>query len=159
MSEQEVTPNYYAVVEDGVVTNVIVATEDFIQSYRDSTGLTCVQYDEFNEDDTRVARIGELYVSGKFVTETQAMDLGLIEDTRPLVVPEAITKVQLMRVLKLHSLWDTFNAILASSQDAMDEWTLALQVERSNQFVIDLAPLLGLTSYELDAYFIEASKL
>lgn len=83
----------------------------------------------------------------------------IIEAERKALVPQSITKVQTMRVLKLHSLWDTFNTILASSQDASDEWTLAIAVERDNPFVVQLAPLLGLSEIAMDDLFIEGSTL
>lgn len=164
---------YYAVIENNIVVNVIVADETFVQTYEQNNPTQqCVPYDEVNEDDTFVARIGEGYIDGKFVNGNQAVALGLLTAEEALIFGfhsgheytpppkvESITKVQTMRVLKVHNLWDTFNAILASSPDAMDEWSLAIAVERNNPFVIQLAPLLGLTETQMDDLFVEASTL
>lgn len=164
---------YYAIVENSVVQNVIIADETFVQTYEQNNPTQqCVPYDETNIDDTFVARIGEGYIDGKFVNGKQAVALGLLtadealifgfgsgQEYAPTPKVESITKVQTMRVLKIHNLWDSFNAILASSTDAMDEWTLAIAVERNNPFVIQLAPLLGLTETQMDDLFVEASTL
>lgn len=153
MSEQEVTPNYYAVVEDGVVTNVIVATEDFIQSYRDSTGLTCVQYDEFDEDDTRVARIGEHYVDGKFITPYVAPSI-------PTSITMRQARLALLQAGKLSDI-DTALAYLPSPQkeQAKIEWEYGSEVERHNGWIESLAPMLGMTDEDVDGLFVLGATL
>jgi hypothetical protein len=163
----------FAIVENGIVINVIVADDDFAQMYSASPDYVgeCVEYFESNPDDTLVARIGEAYLNGKFVNGNQAVELGLltIEEARVFGFhsgqeyneqpTQSITKIQTMRVLKLHGLWEQFNSLLASNQDAMDEWTLAVEVKRNNPFVIQLAPSLGVTDAQMDELFFEASKL
>ena len=74
----------YAVVDNGIVTNVIIADEEFANMYSTSSELIgeCIPYDEVNEDDTKVARIGELYINGLFVSKEQAILMKLIEDDR-----------------------------------------------------------------------------
>jgi hypothetical protein len=166
----------FAVVENNIVINVIVADDDFAQMYSASPDCVgeCVEYFESNPDDTLVARIGEAYLNGKFVNGNQAVELGLLTIVEASVfgfhsgqeykeqlnpTSQSITKIQTMRVLKLHGLWEQFNSLLASNQDAMDEWTLAVEVKRNNPFVIQLAPSLGVTDAQMDELFIEASKL
>jgi hypothetical protein len=70
----------FAVVEDGKVINVIIADDNFAKMYSESPDHVgeCFEYDEVNEDDTRVARIGELYIGGKFISGTLAVELGLL---------------------------------------------------------------------------------
>ena len=75
------------------------------------------------------------------------------------IVPSAITKVQAMKQLKILNKWITFKTVLATNQDAQDEWDLATELQRANPFVAILAPALNMTNAELDTMFINASKL
>ena len=56
-------------------------------------------------------------------------------------------------------LWETFKAVLASNQDAQDEWDLATSLDRNNEFVLALMPVLNLTDAQLDELFVQASAL
>lgn len=134
----------YAVIENGIVTNVIVADEAFIADYE----AHCAPYHEVHEDDNLIARIGDEYVGGMFITPSQAPSM-----------PQSITRIQAMKVMKSMGLWDTFKAVIASNQDAQDEWDLATELQRSNEFVTQLMPALNLTSEQLDAMFIQANTL
>ena len=75
------------------------------------------------------------------------------------IVPSAITKVQAMKQLKALSKWTTFKTVLATNQDAQDEWDLATELQRANPFVAMLTPALNMTAGDIDTLFIEASKL
>ena len=75
------------------------------------------------------------------------------------VVPSAITKVQAMKQLKALNKWITFKTVLATNQDAQDEWDLATELQRANPFVAMLAPALNMTNADIDTMFINASKL
>ena len=75
------------------------------------------------------------------------------------VVPDAISRVQAMKQLKALSKWTTFKTVLATNQDAQDEWDLATELQRSNPFVAMLAPALNMTNADIDTMFINASKL
>lgn len=134
----------YAVIENGIVTNVIVADEAFIADYE----AHCAPYHEVHEDDNLIARIGDAYVGGMFITPSQASP-----------IPQSITRIQAMKVMKSMGLWDTFKAVIASNQDAQDEWDLATELQRSNEFVLALMPILNLTSEQLDELFTQASVL
>ena len=70
----------FAVVENNIVINVIIADDDFAKMYSDSEELVgkCFEYEESNLDDTLVARIGEGHIQGKFVNGNQAVELGLL---------------------------------------------------------------------------------
>lgn len=134
----------YAVIENGIVTNVIVADEAFIADYE----AHCAPYHEVHEDDNLIARIGDAYVGGMFITPSQTP-----------AIPQSITRIQAMKVMKSMGLWDTFKAVIASNQDAQDEWDLATELQRSNKFVAQLMPALSLTSEQLDSLFVQASSL
>lgn len=140
----------YAVVENGKVINVIIADDTFAQMYTSSTEHIgeCFEYQEVHEDDGFVARIGDDFIGGMFITPSSIPS-----------VPQSITRIQAMKVMKSMGLWDTFKAVIASNQDAQDEWDLAIQLDRGNEFVTALMPVLNLTSEQLDELFIQASKL
>lgn len=157
---------YFAVVENGIVINVIVADDDFAKMYSESPDHVgeCFEYDETNEDDTKVARIGELHINGLFVSETQAMDMGLIPDTRTVDVPESITMRQCrlsLLDLKLLPLVDQAINSLPSPQkeQAQIEWEYASEVRRDNPLISKLMQALGMDEAELDNLFIEGAKL
>lgn len=56
----------FAVIKDGIVTNVIVA--DSKEIAEDVTGLTCIEYDQ---DSSNAAHIGYTYDGTNFITSTE----------------------------------------------------------------------------------------
>ena len=133
----------YAIVENGIVVNVIISDDDFISQFHPDSAHP---YEEVHEDDNLVARIGDSFVDGKFIT--------------PQPVPvqvTSITKVQAMRQLKAMSLWATFNEALATNKDAQDEWDLALGLDINDPFVSEISTALNIS--DIQALFNEASKL
>lgn len=156
----------FAIVKNGIVINVIIADDDFAQMYSGSPDHVgeCFEYDEMNEDDTRVARIGELYINGLFVSEAQAIEMALIPDTRTVTVPESITMRQCrlkLLDLKLLGLVDQAINSLPSPQkeQAQIEWEYAGEVRRDNPLIGQLMQALGMGETELDNLFIEGAKL
>lgn len=156
----------FAIVENGIVVNVIIADDDFAQMYSESPDHVgeCFEYDGMNEDDTRVARIGELYINGLFVSEAQAIEMGLIPDTRTVTVPESITMRQCrLKLLDLNLIGLVDQAInsLPSPQkeQAQIEWEYASEVRRDNPLIGQLMQALGMGETELDNLFIEGAKL
>lgn len=156
----------FAIVENGIVVNVIIADDDFAQMYSESPDHIgeCFEYDEMNEDDTRVARIGELYINGLFVSEAQAIEMALIPDTRTVTVPESITMRQCrlkLLDLKLLGLVDQAINSLPSPQkeQAQIEWEYAGEVRRDNPLIGQLMQALGMGETELDNLFIDGAKL
>jgi hypothetical protein len=140
----------FAVVDNGVVINVIIADDGFAQMYTTSPNHIgeCFEYSESHEDDTIVARIGDSYINGKFITP-------------PIVsiVPQSITRIQAMKAMKNIGIWETFKNVLASNQDAQDEWDLATELRRDNEFVQMLIPALNLSNKQFDELFNQASLL
>ena len=172
---------YYAVVENNKVINVIVADADFVSVYEANNPThTCVEYDEYNEDDTVVARIGEGYIDGKFVNGNQAVSLGLltVEQAKtfgfhsgqeykesPSLVPESIMMRQCRLQLITMGLDDDVESAIEAITDPIQqkivrtEWEYAATVERHNGWIEVLGASLNLTSEQLDQMFIEASAL
>lgn len=137
-------PNY-AIVDNGIVVNVIIADADFIAQFHPDSAHP---YEEVHEDDTLVARIGDTYdaATGAFITP------------QPEVTPiTSITKIQAMRQLKSMNLWAQFQTILASNADANDEWTLALSLDISDPFTVEMATALGIS--DMQTVFNEAALL
>ena len=146
---------YYAVVENNKVINVIVADADFVSVYEaNNPTYQCVEYDEFNEDDTKVARIGELYVDGKFVSEAH-----------PTIVPQSITMRQCRLQLISMGLDDDVEMAIEAITDPTQkkivriEWEYATTVDRHNGWIETLGDTFGLTSEQLDQMFVEASGI
>jgi hypothetical protein len=79
---------------------------------------------------------------------------------RKALVPQTITRVAAMKAMKATgALWSDFNAILDLNQDAKDEWSLATELQRNNEFVGMLSPALGLNDIQIDELFILGGKL
>lgn len=82
-----------------------------------------------------------------------------IATPKEVLTPFSITRVQAMKQMKVLGLWENFKTILASNEDAQDEWDLATLLEREHEFIAMLAPALGLSEADIDNLFIEASKI
>lgn len=156
----------FAIVKNGIVINVIIADDDFAQMYSESPDHVgeCFEYDEMNEDDTRVARIGELYINGLFVSEAQAIEMALIPDTRTVTVPESITmrqcRLKLLDLKLLGLVEQAINSLPSPQKEqAQIEWEYASEVRRDNPLIGQLMQALGMGETELDNLFIEGAKL
>ena len=78
----------------------------------------------------------------------------------PPVEFPSLTAWQVRKVLNLHGLRDTVEAmVLASPIEIQDGWHYASEYLRDDSTLLALATQLGLTSAQLDAMFIEASSL
>jgi len=73
-------------------------------------------------------------------------------------VPQQLSKVQAMKALKEKGIWESFKTVVASNEDANDEWMLSTKLERNHGFVESLAPALNLTGEDLDELFILGAK-
>lgn len=155
---------FYAVVVSGKVINVIVSDESFLEHYHsENPDHQCIAYDEYNDDDTKVARIGELYINGLFVSETQAMDMGLIPDTRTITIPESITmrqcRLMLLDLKRLGLVDQAINSLPSPQKEqAQIEWEYASEVRRDNPLISQLMQALGMDETELDSLFIDGAK-
>lgn len=76
-------------------------------------------------------------------------------------VPSSVTRRQFKQALLQIDLLDTVGAMIAASEDRSLQinWEDALDFERNNQFVVQMAGALGKTDAEIDALFINAKTL
>ncbi|MCI4436455.1 MAG: hypothetical protein JHC33_06555 [Ignisphaera sp.] len=171
----------FAVVDNNIVINVIIADDNFAQMYTASSDHIgeCFEYFESHEDDTLVARIGEAHINGLFVSANQAVDLGLLtvdqvktygfnsgrEYKEPIpLMPKTVTMRQARLALLDAGKLSDVQAAINSLQSPMKEqaqitWDYSQDVEISNPLIIQLMGALGFTETTLENLFIEASKL
>lgn len=95
------------------------------------------------------------YAPGKYLWDN---GFALIPLTpAPMTVPESVTMRQARLALNAAGLLDQVTqAVAASGAEAQIEWEYATEVKRDWPLVVQLGELLSL---DLDALFIEASKL
>lgn len=76
-------------------------------------------------------------------------------------VPSSVTRRQFKLALLEIDLLDSVEAVIAASNDRSLQinWAEALDFERNNQFVAQMAAALGKTDAEIDALFITAKTL
>lgn len=129
----------YAIVENGVVTNVIDADEEFAASIGAIPGN---------------GAIGDLYDGHIFTKPTPVV-----------VVPQVVTMRQARIALINHNLVETVEAAIDAIPDAIQKniaratWDHSIEVQRHQPFVLMISEAIGLNSSALDALFIEAAKL
>jgi hypothetical protein len=131
----------HAIIESGVVTNVVLADEQFAAEQ----GWTAAPDD---------VGPGWLYADGVFSAPPAP----------PPVVPSIVSMRQgRLALLQAGKLADVDAAIAAlpspAKEAAQIEWEYATEVKRDSQLVTQLAPSLGLDDAALDALFIAAAAL
>jgi len=96
-------------------------------------------------------QIGWVKINGEFVAPPPTVP----------TVPAAVTRRQFKSALHLAGLLDTVDGIVAASGDRLLQinWQEALDFERANPFVAQMAVALGKTSEEVDQMFITAKSL
>lgn len=123
-----------AVISNGVVVNVIEASEGFTLP-----GMTLIA--------SATASIGDIYVNGTFTRPTLAVH-----------VPQEVTDLQARLALIAAGKLAAVDAVVAGADDATKAWyDRALTWRRDSPIIASLAPALGLTSADLDALFIDAA--
>ena len=130
----------YAIITDGIVTNVIEADHD----YAESIGAIAVAG----------VGIGYHYSQGTFTAPAPP---------KP-IVPQTVTMRQArLALLNAKLLSQVNSAIAAMTGDQGDsariEWEFSSEVKRTQPMVVALGPALGLSSQQIDALFIAAAVL
>lgn len=131
----------YAIIENSIVTNIIVSDAAFAASI----GAVPAQG----------AGIGWAYAGGVFTAP---------EAPAP-VVPASVTRRQARQALLLAGLLDSVAPAIAAIPDttqralALIEWEDSQVFERHRPLLVSLATALGLNSAALDQLFITASTL
>jgi hypothetical protein len=161
---------YYAIIENNIVSDIIVADPAFMEEYFSDKVYASYVYD--SEDDTKVAKIGEGYIKGKFVNGSQAVELGLLtveeainfgfhsgqEYTAPTKIEEVSMK-QARLYLYRAGLLAAAEALIATDKEAEIAWEYSNVVNRKDHLVTAMATNLGLSEENLDIMFQEASLL
>lgn len=126
-------PMRYAIVNDGVVTNVAVSDAPL----------------ESNWIASDVAQVGWTFDGQAFAAPEPVV-----------VVPEVVSMRQARLALLAAGLLDDVEAAIAAApQGARIEWEYATEVRRDYGLVLTLAPALGLTDRQLDDLFVAAASL
>lgn len=125
-----------AQIANGVVVNVVI-----VDDMADFPELVEIS-DEYG--------IGDLFADGAFAKPVESVP-----------VPYSVTRRQMkLALLQLGLLTAVEDAVAASNDMALKiNWQDALDFNRDNPFVIQMAALLGKTSGELDETFILAANL
>ncbi|MFZ2967913.1 MAG: hypothetical protein WA080_02525 [Sulfuricurvum sp.] len=145
----------FAVVENGIVVNVIVADDEFVALYQEQNqSQLCIEYVESDINDENVARIGEHYVDGKFITPYVAPS-----------IPASITMGQFRAILIIMRMGTEVQAVLDSIPDelqrelAQSDFEYRGSVERHHTLVEQFIASGRITEAEVDKFFIEGAKL
>jgi hypothetical protein len=140
----------YAVLEKGEVSSFLTYGNP-LPAHKLHAGLLPVVEAEIPEGKQVVS---QSYVIGKDAVTQEYV----LEDIPPppVVVPETMHKLYVMRALKAAGKWDDLKALLASNSDADDEWEATTNVRRDHPLVLGLAQAYGWGDTELDALFLAA---
>lgn len=133
-----------AIIENGTVTNIIVADEQFT-----IPGAMMVPV-----ADNDPVFAGCLYRDGVFVPPPPA----------PPVVPQTVSMRQARLALLGAGLLAKVDQLVANLPDppreaAIQEWEYSSEVRRDSTFIASLAPALGLTEAQIDQLFINAAQI
>jgi hypothetical protein len=133
----------YALVQDGIVSNIIVWDGD-VATLTLPTGVMAV------EDTDIVAVVGGTYADGVFDPPAPA----------PVPVPESVSPLQMRRALRLLSLKPTVDAFIATlDEETVEAWEYANEILRHNQLIAMAATGLGMTDEQVDDLFRLAATL
>lgn len=131
----------YAIVENGIVVNVIIADEDFVNQFHPDSAHP---YEEIHEDDTKVARIGDTF---------DPITKGFITPPTPTINVTTLNKAEIMLRLKAMNLWTQFNALLASQSDENDFWTLSNDITIDSKFITNVFPAIGIPLDKIQDFY------
>lgn len=101
----------------------------------------------------------------KPVLEDGVWVLKLIYTDIPVYVPQSISPKQIRRALldlgKLNEVEDLINNLedLELRSKLEIDWKFSTEFLRNNEFIVTLAPLIGLEEEDVDKLFIDASKI
>lgn len=130
--------NKYAVVENEVVTNIVIADSPMFDNWIDASGCS----------------IGDAWDGVSFIPA----------EPEPAKVPQSVTMRQARLALLQAGKLGTVNAAIASMAGAQGEaarieWDYSNEVQRAQPLVAALGGVLGMTSEQLDQLFITAATL
>ena len=128
----------YAVVDNGVVTNIVIAESQMFSNWVLANGCS----------------IGDKWDGTSFIPA----------DPEPVNVPKSVTMRQARLALLQAGKLGTVNSAIASMEGvqgeaARIEWDYSNEVQRAQPLVAALGGVLGMTSEQLDQLFITAATL
>lgn len=128
----------YAVVDNGVVTNIVIAESPMFSNWVLANGCS----------------IGDKWNGASFIPA----------DPEPANVPKSVTMRQARLALLQAGKLGTVNAAISSMEGvqgeaARIEWNYSNEVQRAQPLVAALGGVLGMTSEQLDQLFITAATL
>jgi len=133
----------YAIIENGTVANIAIATAEFAQA----VGWIACQPD---------VAIGWLYNNGEFTAPPE----------QPGPVPEAVDNAQAREALIRSGIYiATVDAAIQAIPDAVEreiahtQWEYRATVRRDSELLVSLATAIGLSSDEIDDLFRLAATL
>lgn len=134
----------YAIVDaDGTVVNTVAA---------DSIGDVAVEAGNTVFLATTDAEIGGTFDGQDFARRARPVV--------PASVPQHVTKLQLVRALRLSGDWGSVkSALKTSGTDTKEDWELSHIIPRDDSLMQGFAQALPLTPAEVDALFIQAAAL
>jgi hypothetical protein len=128
-----------AVIQNGVVQNIIVAGPDFVIH---GAVLIAVGSDP--------VEIGDIYDGENFIPAPP----------QPAPVPTSVTPLQMRKALRAAGLKPAMDAMLATlPEEVVEEWEYALAIERQNPLLQGAAAQLGMTSAQVDDLFRLAATM
>lgn len=137
----------FAIIENSVVTNIILADQEFI----DELGVVAIDVTDVD------CNIGDMWNGTSFAPPAPVATV--------VTVPQAVTRRQALQQLIIEGLDDDVEAVLAGIPDIttrklMTVWYRDSQVfERNRPEILQVWQALGRTAKQLDDTFIAASKL
>lgn len=134
----------YARIQEGRVAELLETDGDITQMFHPS--LVWVEA-------SGSVSVGHVYAGGVFAPSP--------EHTPATAAPQSVvTRRQAMLALLAAGKLDAVEAVISQAPRAVQiTWETARDFERTNPLIEALAPQLGLTEADVDALFIEASKL
>ena len=135
-----------ALIQNNIVTNLIVADATVDPA---PEGCVLVNVDENNQPP-----IGSAYDpdTGSFTPP--------YVPPPPVVVPEGVTPRQVRLILLQQGLLANVEAMIAQQDEATKiTWEFASEFRRDDPLLLSLAQSLGLTSEQIDDFFIAAARL
>ena len=133
--------NTWLLINKGTIVSIITKDGNIVPE--DYTG----EYDTVQDDPSKQFKVNDTFTIEQY----------LIFNPLPEVNATEITKLQVVRQLKVVNLWSQFQTVLTNNQDAKDEWDATSNLVIADKFVVEFATALNIT--DVQGFFNAANKL